>query len=720
MNPDELSFSDIGRLAAKRVKAALAGMVFPSRSEWSWPLRGTGTVVNYQRKVEPRGNAIVMAVIGWGQRTFPEAPLVIEKIGQDGQPDEVIPNHEMAQLIARPNPYYSGSLLWNATFADFLFGNAYWIIIPSKAGNALQLWWAPASQMEPRWPKDGKTYISHYDYTVDDETWRIPYDQVVHFRYGIDPSNSRKGLSPLGALFREIFTDNEAANWTAALLANGAVPGMVIAPENERVKISPDQADVMKTLAMQKFGGDKRGEPMVLSHAAKVFQAAWNPQQMNLRDLRKIPEERVTSVIGTPAVVVGLGAGLDRATFANMAEAREAAYESFMIPTKGLLADELNVQLLPRFADPAKFRTAWDYSKVRVLQEDEDKKHARAREDFKAGGMMLDEFREAIGLPPLPKKQGQLFAVPINLVLTPAEELWTEPEPVPAALAGGSQPAALPPGQAGDGNPSGPSSTGPNSSEGQGAGASTSQEPAKSKRLVLVESKSVSERSAQRLTVIRNRMAVKAERSVAKYLTEQRRKITAAILRYDKAIDVADVFDSNEADASLRAVLEAWYSRTLIAQHSAVESMLDVSFELDDQVTRTYLAEAGTNIRNITQTTLTAVRTALQEGQSLGEGVGELANRIKDLPEFGRARATTIARTELGHASNTAAKYTYTASGLVVGVQVFDGEEHEECAKWNGRKFPLSQLDSIPTLAHPNCVRAFGAIVDASELEGAA
>lgn len=469
MQQNELSFSDIGRLATARLKAAIAGMVWPVRPDWTWPSLGTGTTINYQRRVEPRGNAIVMSVVGWAQRTFPEAPLVIEKIGQNAKPDEVVPNHEMVQLIARPNPYYSGSLLWNATISDYMFGNAYWIAIPNRGdGRPIQLWWAPSHTMEPRWSKDGKEYVTHYDYTVDNEVYQIPPDQVVHMRYGLDPKNPRKGLSPLGALFREVFTDNEAANWTAQLLANGAVPGLVITPDNERVKITSEQAEVIKALTQQKFAGDKRGEAMVLSHAAKVAQVAWNPQQMNLRDLRKIPEERVTSIFGIPAVVVGLGAGLDRSTFANMAEAREAAYETFMIPTKGLLADELNVQLLPKFADPKKFRTAWDYSNVRVLQEDEDKKHARAREDFKSGIMMLDEAREIIGLPSLDNGQGRVFAIPMNLVMTPEDEIIMEPEPVPAALVAANAPAALPPGQTDQENPSGASSTGQDLPENSG------------------------------------------------------------------------------------------------------------------------------------------------------------------------------------------------------------------------------------------------------------
>jgi HK97 family phage portal protein len=450
-----VSIADIVRdtqaAALDTFKARLTQMLFPSMPNWTYPGLG-GTRINYSKKVDAKGASIIASVINWTRLNFAEAPLIVEKLGRGDNPDEIDTEHPLTELIRKPNPFYSGSLLWSATIPDYIGGgNAFWIISPNspRFGNKpVELWYVPAHTMNPVWPKnDNSVYISHYEYTVDNETLDIPPENVVHFRLGIDPNNTRMGLSPLGSLFREIFTDNEAANWTAALLANGAVPGLVISPEGEKDVITQEQAEAMKVLAKQKFGGDRRGEAMVTSRRVRVTQAAFNPQQMNLRDVRRIPEERATAVFGIPAVVVGLGAGLDRSTFANMAEAREAAYESFLIPHKGLLADQLQTQLLPRFSDPRKFRVGWDYSKVKVLQEDEDKKHIRAREDFKAMLCSLDEARELVGLPRLPQNRGKVYLVPMSFTVTPEDELVTEVEEVPEALAEAQEPLALPPGR---------------------------------------------------------------------------------------------------------------------------------------------------------------------------------------------------------------------------------------------------------------------------------
>jgi hypothetical protein len=91
-----------------------------------------------------------------------------------------------------------------------------------------------------------------------------------------------------------------------------------------------------------------------MTGATKVQEFGFSPEQLTLKDLRRIPEERVTAVLGTPAVVVGLGAGLDRSTFTNYTEAREAAYEQAIIPPQALLAEEIWFQLLPDFEPPSR------------------------------------------------------------------------------------------------------------------------------------------------------------------------------------------------------------------------------------------------------------------------------------------------------------------------------------------------------------------------------
>ena len=140
---------------------------------------------------------------------------------------------------------------------------------------------------------------------------------------------------------------------------------------------------------------------------------------------------------------------------------------------------------------------------------------------------------------------------------------------------------------------------------------------------------------------------------------------------------------------------------------------LGISFDLDDAATRAYLGVAGSNIAGITDTTRLAVQAALMAGQQAGEGIEQLAARLQGLPTFSARRARTVARTELGHASNTAALTSYRASSVVTAVKVWDGDYDSACAAINGKVFPLNSPPA--TLQHPNCRRAFSPVVADSQ-----
>lgn len=351
---------------------------------------------DYAKEVgDGTGSSTVMAPLLWIARTFPEAPLNIWRILDDGQ-EEPKPRHELIRLVRRPNPHYTGRVLWMATVLDyFADGNAYWIKIRNKAGAVQQLWWTPTWLIRPE--GDEADFVRHYLYTTGIEQVALRPEDVVHFRFGLDPDDPRKGRSPLKSVLREVYTDDEAANFTAALLANSGVPGLVVSPEGD---IAPSDEDVAATKEYVKetFTGDKRGEPLIMSGPTKVQQFGYSPEQLSLKDLRRVPEERVSAVLGVPAIVAGLGAGLDRSTFTNYVEAREAAYESNIIPAQGILAEQLEAALLPDFEkDPLGFRVGFDLSSVRVLADDQTKLAERLAVEVRAGITRVAEARRDLG-----------------------------------------------------------------------------------------------------------------------------------------------------------------------------------------------------------------------------------------------------------------------------------------------------------------------------------
>jgi HK97 family phage portal protein len=387
-----------------RFKAAAMRFAVRSSDPWGYAL-GRRRDRDARLVGDGSGSSIVQAAVGWIARNFPEAPVRVRIEDDDGEleVDDDEGAKAFLRLLRSPNRFYSGILLWMATLADYwISGNGYWLKVreTETGGRVIALWWIPSTLIAPKWPEDGTEYISHYLYKpATDVEVKLEPEDVVHFRFGFDPDNIRLGKSPVASVIREIFTDEEAASYTATILRNLGVPGIVISPGADDVDLEEEDAQAIKAQFMQQFGGDRRGDPLVVGAKVSVSVLSFSPQQMDLKNLRRVPEERVSAVLGVPAIVAGLGAGLDRSTFANYSEAREAGYEENIIPTQRLLGADLEIQLLPDFADPEDRHVDFDISDVRVLQEDEDKVWARFGEAAAKGIITLADFRRGVGLP---------------------------------------------------------------------------------------------------------------------------------------------------------------------------------------------------------------------------------------------------------------------------------------------------------------------------------
>ena len=396
------------------------------------------TSINYATEIgDPTKNPIVVAVVGWIARNFPEAPVRIRRLNADGSSQTIMPGSSgpgfMLRLLERPNPYYSGVLQWIATIIDFYTrGNAYWVKIRNEFDRVVELWWIPEGMMRPHWEQGSGRFVDFYIYTVDGVEYRVDTRNVVHFRDGIDPLNPRKGLSKLASLFREIFTDDEAANFTAVLLKNFAVPGVILAPSNTGGPLGKVDPEAVKKKYIETFGGDDRGGVMAMSSPTEVKVLSWSPQQMNLRELRRIPEERITAVLGVSAIVAGLGAGLDRSTFTNFGEARRAAYQESIIPLQRLLAADLEVQLLVEFADldSDPLDIDFDTSKASALQDALDAVWRRMQEAATKGLITRAAFKQGTGQPVT--DQDDVYILPNNFTIMPVGGSQP-PDPAPSS-----------------------------------------------------------------------------------------------------------------------------------------------------------------------------------------------------------------------------------------------------------------------------------------------
>lgn len=368
---------------------------------------GPGLSLNWQNPeaVPAHQNSAVMACVKFATRAFPEAPLVVERL--NGDVWEAQRKHGLTALVAKPNPYYSGTLLWSATLLSLMVdGNAYWLRLRGAggAGKTRELWYLPHFSVTPKC-EPGDAYVSYYEYRAKGQVFRLPPEDVVHFRDGIDPEQPMLGLSPLKSVAREILTDNEIAQYSHSILRNMGVVGVLITPKDSQSVFEDGHAELIKARFSATTTGNLRGEPLVLDAPLDVQSPGWSPKDLEVDVLRQVPESRICAVLGIHPTVVGLSVGLEHSTFSNMREAREMAYESFIIPMQALCADALNGQLLPDLGDEHAERCRFDTSQVRVLQEDENSKAERLGKAYQFGGIKRSEYRAALGYDSTPEDE---------------------------------------------------------------------------------------------------------------------------------------------------------------------------------------------------------------------------------------------------------------------------------------------------------------------------
>lgn len=385
----------------------------PADASADWPhvnvlVHGPGAP-GWEKTGEGDANSAVFACLMAIATAYPEPPLTVyrKRAGREYS----ISDHPLQKFLDMPTPGGALSLediwFWTA-WAKHTDGNAY--LLKRRAGdatrgNVVEMWPVSPNQMRPVTERDrngvAQEWISYYRMQVGPNRWeRVEVENVIHLRLGVDPQDRRLGISPLKRLLREVATDDEATKFTDALLKNFAVPGLVVVPAGDTI-IDKDSADHIAEVIGQKFGNDNRGKIAVLSAESKLQQFGFSPEQLQMNILHQIPEERISAVIGVPAIVAGLGAGLARSTFANFKEAREMFTEQKLVPQWRQDAARMNIALKPDFTSDRNVWMHFDISNVRALQEDQNQRYVRLNLGVQGGWILRNEARADVGFEPI-------------------------------------------------------------------------------------------------------------------------------------------------------------------------------------------------------------------------------------------------------------------------------------------------------------------------------
>lgn len=673
---------------------------------------------------------MVVAVVNFLARNVQSAQPRVSERTDDGLVP--IADHPLLALLSDPNPDHTGVELMQATIGSLaVYGEAYWRKNRGqRSSQVVELYYTPYTLMRPVLSRD-TALISHYEYRSGHGTRSsLPKEDVVHFRFSISDANQAMGLSPLRSLELELYTDQKAAEYTSEVLRNGMTTTL-LSPEVSADGEMPttDQLNAIRSLLSRLGRGNRRGEMEIIGGPVKSHKLGYSPREMNLRELRRVPEERVSARENLPAVVLGFGAGLDRSTFSNFAEAKEMAYEGNIVPTLDGMAATIQKYLLPDFTDePQNFVVDFDLSKVRILQEDNTKREARLREQLAAGGITVAEYRTQLGYE-----------------ANPGDEVYLRPltiAEVPASGVRFVEPGTVPPVQQQRGTPEANAAPAPAAAADADAGAGADgNDEATAAAAIAGEIKEGIEDYQEAIVA-----AIKRDReqlvgqwqpqvlgmfnelgAIASVIAEDLLKSDDGAgeikqpLTPEEELALTEIMQRLEASGAYQSWIDrsevAWgqhYLRTASQTIETINTVLDLGVSLPDPASRRIIAEGGTRLGlvDIRGETRRAIFNALHDGRVAGEGPLQLSRRIREYVPAGRFRTAgpeyrslMIARTETRYAQNFSSLQAYQSTSRVRAMLCFDaqaGPTDADCTDRNGREFTFDEAQTLSTSEHPN------------------
>jgi HK97 family phage portal protein len=354
--------------------------------------------------------------------------------------DEKLDEHPAITLLNNPNPFMGRSRFW-ATISMCLDigGNAYIEKVRSGAGKVVELWLLRPDRV--RVIPDARTYVGGYSYMVGDQAFTLRAEDVIHFKTR-HPLDDYYGLPPLAVLAGRVDLDVWARRFTESFFRNAGVPAGLL---NIVKTMTEQERESTRQRFRELYGGPESWHRlMVIDGGQASYSAMGLPlgaEGLAMPELNQINETRICGAFGVAPSLVPTMAGLNSSSYANRVSDRELFWESTMIPLFTELDSALTAGLASEFADID--RLEHDFSRIKALQEDEDKKHARLRDDFKAGILTWQEARTLIGEPPEPEEPG-IVLVAANMVPTWSDDMLKEPEAMPAPALPSNAPTGEP------------------------------------------------------------------------------------------------------------------------------------------------------------------------------------------------------------------------------------------------------------------------------------
>lgn len=265
-------------------------------------------------------------------------------------------SHEINKRLKRPNPLQSWSLWFAEVVSNRLItGNTYPEVVTNGAGIPIELWNLKPHRMTVI---PGPVGIPEaYEHKVNGKATRYDVDQLnglsdVRHIKTFHPLDDWYGMSPIQAAATGINQFNETGTWNQNLLINGASRGGVLELQAQDGRFDilsdPDYETLSKRLDEQFSGSKRAGRWKIAEGGLQYKPLDFSPQDMDWINGKHTSARDIANAFDYPTYLLGIPGDT---TYSNYREARQAFYETLVMPMHAMFIGEFNVWLMPRWGD---------------------------------------------------------------------------------------------------------------------------------------------------------------------------------------------------------------------------------------------------------------------------------------------------------------------------------------------------------------------------------
>lgn len=317
---------------------------------------------------------------------------------------ELLPEHEVLDLLKRPNPVQRKfEFLYSSVANLLLSGESYWLLGVGEAGGH-ELWAIPTHWIEPI---HDEGLFSSYKLRLGENKQPIEIpSEIVARTYLSDPFDPRKAQSPLHAVIKAVRIDDHILTSQDQTFERGIFPnlvltvGRVMGPDgklSDRRPVLDGGRREQITLSLRQILSQniRAGDPVLVDGLIESIHKIHNtPQEMDWGSSSELIRKRIMMAFSLNKFIVGDVEDVNRA---NAVEAEKQLASNVVNPLADCFSETATDMLGPLYERPQRL-TVWIEE---IEPKDPELELQRYIASSDRGITKKNEFRmNVLGLPP--------------------------------------------------------------------------------------------------------------------------------------------------------------------------------------------------------------------------------------------------------------------------------------------------------------------------------